>query len=76
MLLPEKKFAICGLALVLSSSTKVLLSLLSFSTKVLKISMAEALAIFISVVSIYYGWVRLSLYLGYFFSPRYFNLSY
>lgn len=64
MLLPEKKFAICGLALVLSSSTKVLLSLLSFSTKVLKISMVEALAIFISVVSIYYGWGRLNFYLG------------
>ena len=70
MLLPEKKFAISGLALALSSSTKVLLSLLSFSTKVLKISMVEALAIFISVVSIYYGWVRLNFYLGYFFSPR------
>ena len=64
MLLPEKKFATCGLALVLSSSTKVLLSLLSFSTKVLKISMVEALAIFISVVSIYYGWGRLNFYLG------------
>ena len=64
MLLPEKKFAISGLALVLSSSTKVLLSLLSFSTKVLKISMVEALAIFISVVSIYYGWGRLNFYLG------------
>ena len=64
MLLPEKKFAICGLALVLSSSTKVLLSLLSFSTKVLKISMVEALAIFISVVPIYYGWGRLNFYLG------------
>ena len=64
MLLPEKKFAICGLALVLSSSTKVLLSLLSFSTKVLKISMVEALAIFISVVSIYYGWERLNFCLG------------
>ena len=64
MLLPEKKFAICGLALVLSSSTKVLLSLLSFSTKVLKISIVEALAIFISVVSIYYGWGRLNFYLG------------
>ena len=68
MLLPEKKFAICGLALVLSSSTKVLLSLLSFSTKVLKISMVEALAIFISVVSIYYGWGRLNFYLGILFS--------
>ena len=64
MLLPEKKIAICGLALVLSSSTKVLLSLLSFSTNVLKISMVEALAIFISVVSIYYGWGRLNFYLG------------
>lgn len=64
MLLPEKKFTICGLALVLSSSTKVLLSLLSFSTNVLKISMVEALAIFISVVSIYYGWGRLNFYLG------------
>ena len=64
MLLPEKKIAICGLALVLSSSTKVLLSLLSFSTKVLKISMVEALAIFISVVSIYYGWGILNFCLG------------
>ena len=64
MLLPEKKIVICGLALVLSSSAKVLLSLLSFSTKVLKISMVEALAIFISVVSIYYGWGRLNFCLG------------